>query len=203
VWLLPWELGYDPSLKPAYPYDLEMAQQLMEEAGLADGFDMPVYYATFPEWATDLADYLTSALQAININIELMGLSTFPEFMGTVAGMHKGEVEPAVVMFDFGWPGNPEPVINLTNGFYMEKDNTLYDSPEVYDLVSEALATLDDDARAELVSQAYVIVNNDLPFIPICLEVATTMTRPGIEYQKSVGGMGAGPGNLIDLTVDQ
>ena len=41
------------------------------------------------------------------------------------------------------------------------------------------------------------------PFIPVCLEVATTMTRPGITYVKSVGGMNAGPANLIDLTVDQ
>jgi peptide/nickel transport system substrate-binding protein len=203
VWLLPWELGYDPSLKPAYPYDLEMAQQLMEEAGYADGFDMPVYYPTFMEWATDLADYLTSALQAININVELVGLSTFPEFMGTIEDLHKGVGDPSVILFDFGWPGNPEPVINLTNGFYMEKGNTLYDNPEVYDLISEALATLDNDARAELVSQAYAIINDDLPFVPICLEVATTMMKSNMEYKKSVGGMAAGPANLIDLTVEQ
>jgi len=202
VWLLPWELGYDPSLKPAYPYDLAMATQLMEDAGYADGFTMPLYYPTFMEWATDLADYLTSALQAINIDVELIGLSTFPEFMGTVAGMHFGDVEAATILFDVGWPGNPDPVINLTNGFYMEKDNTLYDNPEVYDLISQALATVDNDARAALVSQAYTIINDDLPFIPICLEVATTMTRQGITYSKSVGGMNAGPSNLIDLTVE-
>jgi peptide/nickel transport system substrate-binding protein len=203
VWLLPWELGYDASLKPAYPYDLEMAQQLMADAGYADGFDMPLYYPTFMEWATDLADYLTNALQAININVELIGLSTFPEFMGTIAGQHNMEIESAVVLFDYGWPGNPEPVINLTNGFYMEKDNTLYDSPQVYDLITQALATVDNDARAELISQAYTIINEDLPFIPICLEVATTMMKPDMVYVKSVGGMAAGPGNLIDLTVNQ
>ncbi len=203
VWLLPWELGYDPSLKPAYPYDVATATQLMEDAGYADGFTMPMYYPTFMEWATDLADYLSSALQAININVELIGLSTFPEFMGTVAGIHFGDVESAVILFDVGWPGNPEPVINLTNGFYMAKDNTLYDNPAVYDLITEALATVDNSARAELVSQAYTIINDDLPFIPICLEVATTMTRSGITYSKSVGGMNAGPSNLIDLTVNQ
>jgi peptide/nickel transport system substrate-binding protein len=203
VWLLPWELGYDPTLKPAYPYDLEKAQQLMEEAGYADGFDLPLYYPTFMEWATDLADYVTSALQAINVNVELVGLSTFPEFMGTVGGMHHGDLDSAAVLFDFGWPGNPEPVINLTNGFYMEKDNTLYDSPEVHALITEALATVDDDARAELISQAYAIINEDLPFIPILLEVATTMMKANIEYEKSVGGMTGGPGNLIDLTVNQ
>ena len=122
--------------------------------------------------------------------------------MGTIAGMHSKDLESACVLFDFGWPGNPEPVINLTNGFYMEKDNTLYDSPEVYDLITQALATVDNDARGELISQAYTIINDDLPFVPICLEVATTMIKPEIAYEKSVGGMAAGPGNLIDLTVN-
>ena len=203
VWLLPWELGYDPSLKPAYPYDLAKAQQLMEEAGLADGFTMPIVYASFMEWGTDLADYISSALAAINIQVELTGVSTMPEFMGTVEDLHKGVGDPVVFLFDFGWPGNPEPVINLTNGFYMEKGNTLYDNPGVYDLVSQALETTDNDARAELVSQAYATINEDLPFVPICLEVATTMMTSNIEYEKSVGGMAAGPANLIDLTVNQ
>jgi ABC-type transport system substrate-binding protein len=201
VWLLPWELGYDPSLKPAYPYDLAKAQQLMEEAGLADGFTMPIVYASFMEWGADLADYIANALAAINIEVELTGVSTMPEFMGMVEDLHKGIGTPVVNLFDFGWPGNPEPVINLTNGFYMEKGNTLYDSPEVYDLVSQALQTVDNDARAELVSQAYKIINDDLPFVPICLEVAVAMMKPGITYQKGSGGMTSGPANMNDLTV--
>jgi peptide/nickel transport system substrate-binding protein len=203
VWLLPWELGYDSSLKPAYPYDLAKAKQLMEEAGLADGFTMPLVYASFMEWGSDLADYISNALAAINIKVELTGVSTMPEFMGTVEDLHKGVGDPVVFLFDYGWPGNPEPVINLTNGFYMDKGNTLYDNPEVYDLISQALSTIDDEARGKLVSQAYTIINDDLPFVPICLEVATTMMTSDISYEKSVGGMAAGPANLIDLTVSR
>lgn len=203
VWLLPWELGYDSSLKPAYPYDLAKAQALMEEAGVADGFTMPLVYASFMEWGPDLADYISNALAAINIKVELTGVSTMPEFMGTVEDLHKGVGTPVVFLFDYGWPGNPEPVINLTNGFYMDKGNTLYDNSEVYDLISQALSTIDDEARGVLVSQAYVIIDGDLPFVPICLEVATTMVTPDISYSKSVGGMAAGPANLIDLTVNR
>jgi hypothetical protein len=47
-----------------------------------------------------------------------------------------------------------------------------------------------------------MIINEDLPFVPICLEVATTMMTSNLEYEKSVGGMAAGPANLIDLTVN-
>lgn len=102
---------------------------------------------------------------------------------------------------DYGWPGNPEPVINLTNGFYMEKGNTLYDNKDVHALVSQALQTVDNTARAKLVSQAYTIVNGDLPFVPICLEVATAMMKSNITYTKGAGGMNAGAANMADLTV--
>jgi hypothetical protein len=41
-----------------------------------------------------------------------------------------------------------------------------------------------------------------MPFVPIFLTVATTMMKPGITYTKSVGGMNAGPANLVDVTVE-
>lgn len=121
--------------------------------------------------------------------------------MGTVEDLHKGKGKPVVFLFDYGWPGNPEPVINLTNGFYMGKGNTLYDNKDVTSLIDQALQTMDDAARAKLVKQAYTTINNDLPFVPIALEVVTTMLKSNITYTKSVGGMNAGPANLNDLSV--
>jgi peptide/nickel transport system substrate-binding protein len=207
VWLLPYELGYDPSLKPAYPLDLAQAQQLMADAGYADGFDFPMVYPTWTEWGAALADYLASALAQININVELTGISAFPDFADKWASKHNAYVAgeelppPMNLLFDCGWPGNPEVVINLTNALCMQKDNCLWDNPEVYDLVMEALKTLDNDARAELAKQAYAIINEQLPMIPIVLEVTTYMMESNITYVASVGGMAAGPLNLVDLTV--
>jgi peptide/nickel transport system substrate-binding protein len=208
VWLRPYELGYDPSLKPAYPLDLAKAQQLMADAGYAEGFDFPIAYAAWMEWGSALADYLASALAQININVELTGISAFPDFADKWASMHNAyvageELPPTMnLLFDVGWPGNPEVCINLTNALYMEKDNCLWDNAEVYDLVAEALQTLDNDARAALAKQAYAIINEELPMIPIVLEVAVTMMESNITYTASVGGMTAGPLNLIDLTVE-
>jgi peptide/nickel transport system substrate-binding protein len=201
VWLESWELGYDPSLKPAYAYDLAKAKQLMKDAGKADGFTMPIVYASFMEWGADLADYVSNALAQINIKVQLTGLSTFPEFMGTVEDLHKLKGKPVVLLFDYGWPGNPEPVINLTNGFWMGKGNTLYDNKDVSALIEQGLQTVDNTARGKLISQAYTTINNDLPFVPICLEVATSMMKSNITYTKSSGGMNTGPANLNDLTV--
>ena len=206
VWLMPWELGYDSSLKPAYPYDLTKAKQLMKDAGYEKGFTMPVTYPTFMEWAVNLSDYLASALKEINITIQLNGISGFPQFMGSIATIHnayvKGEkTTPSVFLFDVGWPGNPDPTIDLTNGFDMRKDNTLYDNAELGALVAKALQTVDNSERAKVVKQAYVIINNNLPDIPIVLEVATSFLKSNITYTPQTGGMTAGPMNLWELTV--
>jgi len=205
-WLLPWELGYDASLNPSYPYDLTKAKTLMKEAGYENGFDLPLAYASWMEWGRDLSDYLASAPKAININVKLTGLNEMPAFMGTIEDLHKAYVTgkpttPSCFLFDTGWPGNPEVVIDLTNGFYMEKGNTLYDNKEVYALVKQALQTVDNAARGELAKKAYKIINADLPHIPIVLEVQTNMMKSNITYTPDTGSMARGPSNLWELSV--
>ena len=209
VWALPTAPWYDSSLKPAYPYDLTMAQQLMEEAGYADGFTLPLTYLV-TEWGDELADYLASALAQINIEVELNAIAGMPDFMPAIAAVHNAYVNgetvpatPAAFVYDPGWPGNPEVSIDLTNGFYMAKDNTLFDSPAIDALVDEVLSTLDDEARYEVAGQAWTAINDLLPVIPVGLEVQVNMMTPNITYIKSVGGMAAGPTNLIDLKVEE
>jgi ABC-type transport system substrate-binding protein len=87
VWALSTAPWYDPSLKPAYDYDLAKAQELMAAAGYADGFTLPITYLA-TETVTPLADYLASALAAINITVELTALSGMPEFMPSIAAIH-------------------------------------------------------------------------------------------------------------------
>jgi len=209
VWALPTAPWYDPSLKPAYPYDLAKAQELMEEAGYADGFTFPITYLV-TEWGANLADYLASALAQINITVELTAIAGMPDFMPSIAAVHNsyvnGETVPATVgafVYDPGWPGNPEVSIDLTNGFYMAKDNTLFDNPAINDLVDEVLSTLDDEARYEVAGQAWAAIDELLPVIPIGLEVQVNMMKPNITYVKSVGGMATGPTNLIDLRIEE
>lgn len=208
VWALPTAPWYDSSLKPAYPYDLTMAQQLMEEAGYADGFTLPLTYLV-TEWGDELADYLASALAQINIEVELNAIAGMPDFMPAIAAVHNAYVNgetvpatPAAFVYDPGWPGNPEVSIDLTNGFYMAKDNTLFDNAAIDDLVDQVLSTLDDEARYEVARQAWTAIDELLPVIPIGLEVQVSMMKPNIKYVKSVGGMATGPMNLIDLRVE-
>lgn len=59
-------LGYDESLE-GYPYDVERAQELMEEAGYEDGFEVSILTNDDNE-RINVALYLQEALQEINVN---------------------------------------------------------------------------------------------------------------------------------------
>lgn len=204
VWLEDWELGYIPEFgQAALGYDLAEAQRLMDEAGYSAGFEMPVTYAAWMEWSTMLLDYITAQLELINITVVPTGLTDFMEFMHGMEQWHEPHNEGGgVFLFDVGWPGNPDPSINLTNGFYSGKANSLYYTDELDALVRQIIQTIDDDARAALVTQAYGTIQAAHPVIPICLEVATSMSAPNVTYTKSYGGMGAGPTRLSDLTME-
>jgi ABC-type transport system substrate-binding protein len=204
VWLMDWELGYQPEFgKTDLGYDLAEAQRLMDEAGYSDGFTMPVTYAAFMEWGTTLLDYITAQLELINITVEPTGITDFMEFMGAQEQWHGPHTEGGgVFLFDVGYPGNPDPSINLTNGFFGGKANSLFYRDDLDQIIAEAIQTIDDEDRAELIAQAYEIIVEERPVLPICLEVATSMAAENVTYTKSYGGMGAGPVKLCDLTVE-
>jgi ABC-type transport system substrate-binding protein len=122
--------------------------------------------------------------------------------MDTIRKMHDDATAEGVIVFDVGWPGNPDPVINLTNGFYSVKPNSVYHTPQLDALIAQALETADNTARAAILKQAYKLVDADLPFIPICLEVTSSSMKSGITFKQTMGGLNvSGPTNLIDLTV--
>ena len=185
-----------------------MAQQLMEDADYADGFVLPITYLA-NETCTPLADYLASALDQINITIELTALSGMPEFMPAVAAVHNAYADtgeapatPGAFLYDPGWPGNPEVAIDLTNGFYWGKDNTLFYDEDITALVDQVLTTLDNEARYALAKQAWAAIDALMPVVPIALEVQSSFSTANITYAKThVGGMAAGPTQLVDLTI--
>jgi peptide/nickel transport system substrate-binding protein len=212
TWVLPlspWYDAYeDKGLDPSYDYDLTMAQDLMAAAGYAAGFDLPLTYLA-TETVTPLAEYLTSALAQININVELNGIAGMPDFMGAIGGVHNAyfidggptPASPGAFLYDPGWPGNPEVAIDLTNGFYSGKDNTLFDDGAIDALVDQVLSELDDDIRYALAADAWELIDDLLPAIPIAQEVQTSFSSPTVVYIKSIGGMMQGPRQLVDLRI--
>ncbi len=124
--------------------------------------------------------------------------------IGTWQSLHAndGKVAQGVILFDVGWPGNPAPIINLTNGFaYSLKDNVLFKDDTLDSIISQALVTVDPAQETQLVQQAYQRINATLPFVPILLEVTVYASKANISYTPSIGGLQANPMNFFDLTV--
>lgn len=76
-------LGYDEALNDAYPYDLDKAKQLMDEAGYADGFTItvPDFSPVYP----DEQAAMTELLKSINITVEAKPI-TGDQVVGSVMG---------------------------------------------------------------------------------------------------------------------
>jgi peptide/nickel transport system substrate-binding protein len=182
-WLSPGEVGYDPTLKPAYPYDLAKAKALLAEAGYPNGFEMPLYRGTLwgPSTA-DVVEYLTLALGEIGIKCKV----TLVEGPAIVDLFRKAHSDPSVeltAVTGSSLCNSPDPIIGLSMMFLSTNPLGTYYTPELDVLINEGLATLDDTKRGEIIKQAYKIINDDLPVIPILAQNYVFMMKPNMDYK--------------------
>jgi len=189
-WQDPKDLGYDSSMQAVYPYDIEKAKQLMAEAGYADGFDFPITYLTDTAGIKDEADYVASALKAININVKLTGMSMGPEFFEYLGKEAKDtNSETGAIMWDISGPGQEDPAITLMYDFYSLR-NALYTTPELDAIIGEALVTPDNTQRAALIKQAYSKINDEMPVVLLCRSMTVFAYDSNITLTQNENNMG-------------
>ena len=58
-----------------------------------------------------------------------------------------------------------------------------YSNPKVNDLLTKALATVDDEAREALLAEATEIAINDVAIIPLHYQVNTWGAKKGLKYE--------------------
>jgi peptide/nickel transport system substrate-binding protein len=156
VWT-PWpktSLAYDPKWENFYPYDLEMAKQLITEAGFPDGFEAEIMAPTaFPELA-DMALILQADLAEIGVTLNLSNLGTeWGDRLGT------GEYN---LTFSFAGRSHLDPVSAFDNSAFRHVNNPLFpdgNPPAAYtEAVTAAKTTLDPAARKEALTRATEIL---------------------------------------------
>jgi peptide/nickel transport system substrate-binding protein len=59
---------------------------------------------------------------------------------------------------------------------------SMYCNPKVDALLSKALSTLDDGARAKLLEEAAALVSTDVALIPLYFQVSAWAVRKGIDF---------------------
>lgn len=175
--LIPDSLGiwYNDALED-YAFDLERANQILDEAGyldqnndgvreLPDGSRDLTFRLNWPSDSSNaprMAEILNGLWSQIGVRTELQGLD--PDALTAVCC-------PA---FDFdiilwGWGSDPDPAFLLSVMTTAEiptgTSETGYSSPEYDALYAQQAVELDDDARRELIWEMQRIVHDDVVYI--------------------------------------
>jgi peptide/nickel transport system substrate-binding protein len=169
-------IGYDPSIEP-FPFDPEMARQLLAEAGHPDGFETNFdaftgSIADHSRAAQAIVDYLRNV--GINANLNMMEFGAFgPHRLANEAG--------PLFIYSFGdWAGEPSFMIQ----WMMQNDASLfYQNQEILDLLDEASATFDIEARSEIYSQVQQLLREDAGFIYLFQADSVFAMQRTIDFQ--------------------
>lgn len=153
---------YNSDLEGSYDTDVAKAQELMEQAGYADGFEftckVPANYTAH----VDTAQIIAQQLQQIGItmNIETVEWATWLEdvytnanYEGTIIGL-TGKLDPDDVLGRF--------VSDYARNFYN------YNNPEYDQLIADSVTELDEAKRIENYKRCQEILTEDAVGVYIC-----------------------------------
>ena len=181
--------GVSPDLKPV-EYDLEGAKKLLKEAGYEKGFQMTLHgpndrYINDAKIAEAIGQMLTRL--GLKMSVETMTRSVF--FKRASRGGKDGSPEFSFILVGWG-AGSGEassPLKSLLHTYdkargFGASNRGRYSNPEMDKLLEEALATVDDKKRQDLLAKATEVAINDGGIIPLHYQVNTWGSRKGLKY---------------------
>ncbi|QKS73082.1 ABC transporter substrate-binding protein [Paenalkalicoccus suaedae] len=163
----PGYLGYNDQVDE-YAYDPDRAMELLEEAGLGDGFELDLWtmpvarpYMPDPERA---AEVMQANLADIGVTANIVSMEWATYLEQTEAGEQD--------VFMLGWSGtNGDPDYFFGNLLTQDAipggNRTFYRSDEFDALVDQAKVSIDEEERADLYEQAQAIMHEDAPMVPL------------------------------------
>lgn len=141
-------IGYDPSLKP-YPYDPDKARALLEDAGMADGFDVIFEVVTGANSATDaIMQQVAADLARVNVRVEVRPIM----YSQVVSRMTQGGWDGHMFSVDFA----TGPTMDGLRPFRLHSctwSAPWYCDPVAEALYQEAKTTADTEKRIDLTRQ--------------------------------------------------
>lgn len=182
-------LGYNDEIKD-YPFDLEKAKQLLNEAGYADGFETEIWVQPVVRPSNPNPRRTAEILQADWAKIGVKAKLITHEW----ADFNKRTREGEFFTGTYGWTsrnGDPDnflaPLLGCEN-----VGGTNYAgwcNPEFENLLQQAVATSDENQRTALYKQALLIAKEQAPMIPLAHSVNYVPTSLRVQnFQQSPFG---------------
>ena len=178
-------LAYDEDAVLAYPRDLDMAKELMESAGYADGvpgdFDL-----ILPNWGNLIVimEIYQATLAEIgnNININPIDFGAYLEAMDNgnydLAWMYK--------VPDYADPDGFYYPLMLSNNIGGGGNWARYSNADVDMKIAQARASTDDADRVALYQEIEAQFVEDLPYIPLTHNIYVDVSQPYVmDYMPS------------------
>ncbi|MGA2955378.1 MAG: ABC transporter substrate-binding protein [Thermodesulfobacteriota bacterium] len=160
---------YNPNV-PKYEYNLEKANQLLDEAGFkkkSDGWRFPLTIDWIPGNPANQStcEYLREQLKKVGINAILRATPDFPSWAAKIAGWDYDITLD--IVFDY-----PDPVIGIERMYISPNikkliwTNTMgYSNPEVDKLFADAQVEQNFEKRKRLYNRVQEILVDELPII--------------------------------------
>jgi len=178
--------GASPRLTPA-AYDPATARRLMAEAGFGEGFAVTLY-GPANRYLNDITLCQTIARMLAVIGIEV-SVVTLPaqaffaraaagDFPFMLAGWGSSTGESSYALKGLLASRNARPGWGSAN-------HGGYHNPGLDGLLGQALATVDDGARAELLTRAMELAMDDVALVPLHFQMRAVALRRPLQYRPS------------------
>lgn len=181
--------GVSPNLEPV-AYDPKGAKKLLADAGYPDGFQLTIHgpndrYINDAKIVEAVAQMLTRA--GIKARVETMPRSVF--FSRASSGGPNKTPEFSFILVGWG-AGTGEassPLRSLIATYDKDRgrgasNRGRYANPEFDKVLDEAMATVDDEKRQDVLAKATDIAINDVAIIPLHYQVNTWASKKGLSY---------------------
>ncbi len=179
---------YNDELTDVYTYDVARAQELLNEAGYGDGFDMTITVPANYQAHIDTAQIIAEQLKAVNINaeIELIEWGAWLEdvygnaqYQTTIVGL-TGKLDPNDVLVRY--------TSDYSRNFFR------YNNPEYDELIEKAMTETDENVRAQYYKECQRILTEDAAAVWTCDPNIIVACRPDLK------GYTAYPVTFTDLS---
>jgi peptide/nickel transport system substrate-binding protein len=155
--------------------DLDAARDLLDQAGLADGFSSTLYFKQSNAVEAAAAVLVQANLKEIGVDIELKPL-TDADFTAQT----NARSLPMYLNNFLGWGADPFYQMYYLAGSAAGTNFTSYANADLDALLQQGVATTDETERADISAQAQKVIYDDMPFIPIYNPNWTFVVRDGV-----------------------